>query len=80
MTEHKTEPMLHIHAPRGYYVGQVRAAGYRIWTSVPGGWKTPETAMRAAMRRMKGMKRARVLFCDTSGYYEPNLSMEAHRV
>lgn len=33
---------------------------------------------RAALK-MRGMKRARVLFVDSSGWYEPNVVMEAKR-
>lgn len=71
--------MIHINIPRGYYIGQVRKHGYRLYETVTGHCKTPESAMAKAMLKMKGMKRARVLFIDNSGWYEPHVTMEAFR-
>ena len=70
---------LHICRPRGYYVGQVREAGYRRWTTATGRCKSAESALSKAALKMHDMKRARVLFVDSSGWYEPNVVMEARR-
>ena len=35
--------------------------------------------MSRATAKMQYMKRARVLFVDSSGWYEPNVVMEARR-
>lgn len=70
---------LHICWSRGYYVGQVREAGYRRWTTATGRCKSAESALSKAALKMHDMKRARVLFVDSSGWYEPNIVMEAKR-
>ena len=70
---------LHIHAPPGYYIGQVRASGARRWTTATGQCKTPEAALAKAALKMRGMKRARVIFVDHAGWYEPSVVMEASR-
>ena len=70
---------LHICRSRGYYVGQVREAGYRRWTTATGRCKSAESALSKAALKMHDMKRARVLFVDSSGWYEPNVVMEARR-
>lgn len=70
---------LHICWTRGYYIGQVRMPGCRKWHDVTGRCKTPESALSRAALKMRGMKRARVLFVDSSGWYEPNVVMEAKR-
>lgn len=70
---------LHICRSRGYYVGQVREAGYRRWKNATGKCRTAEAAMSRAALKMHDMKRARVLFVDSSGWYEPNVVMEARR-
>lgn len=70
---------LHICWSRGYYVGQVRYAGCRRWDEVTGRCKSAESALSKAALKMHDMKRARVLFVDSSGWYEPNVVMEAKR-
>lgn len=70
---------LHICRPRGYYLEQVRPAGARRWQNVTGRCKSAEAALARAALRMHQMKRARVLFVDSSGWYEPNIVMEAKR-
>ena len=70
---------LHICWSRGYYVGQVREAGYRRWTTATGRCKSAECALSKAALKMHDMKRARVLFVDSSGWYEPNIVLEAKR-
>lgn len=72
--------LIHIHAPRGDYIGQVRKYGHRRWETVTGKCKSAPAAMRLAMFAMSGdMKRARVLFCTRDGWYEPNIVMELSR-
>lgn len=45
-----------------------------------GGRRSPERAMSRAVAEMKeGHSRARVLFIDNSGWYEPHRVMEASR-
>lgn len=71
--------LVHILRARGYFIGQVRAYGHRRYLTVTGKCKTPEAAMSKATAKMEGYHRARVLFIDTSGWYEPNVAMEAKR-
>lgn len=71
---------LHIHAPPGKYIGQIRRVGCRTWRTVTRDHASAESAMSSTLDYMKyNDKRARVLFCDDSGYYEPNLVMELKR-
>jgi len=74
-----SEIHIHINRPTGYYIGQVRRHGARRWKDVTGKLKTAERAMSLAAARMKGYHRARALFIDTSGYYDPRVVMEAKR-
>lgn len=69
----------HIHWSRGYYIGQVRAFGFQRYRTVTGKCATAESAMSRAALKMEGYHRARVLFIDNSGYYEPNVIMECKR-
>lgn len=72
--------VVHIHAPKGYYLGQVRLYGHRKWETVTGERDTAENAMaQAVMSMTEHHKRARVLFITYDGWYEPNIVMEAHR-
>lgn len=67
--------------PSGSYLAQIRLLGHRKWKTVSEHHASPESAMGAAMDCMtREHKRARVLFIDDSGYYEPNLVMEARRL
>lgn len=69
---------LHVCIPRGYYIGQLRLVGCRRWRTVTGRCKSYQSALSAAARKMRYEdKRARVLFIDTSGWYEPTLIIEA---
>ena len=69
---------VHIHAPKGYYIGQVRPYGARRWLTVTGRCRSDTAAMASAVRQMhSGDKRARVLFC--ADWYEPTLMMECAR-
>ena len=70
---------LHIHRSRGHYIGQVRRTGARNWQDCTGKCRTAELAIARAALRFNGYKRIRVLFCDTSGYYDPNLVFEGRR-
>ena len=71
---------VHIHAPRGYYIGQTRRYGHRLWDTVTGKCKTAEAAMVGAVKKMQSRdKRARVLFITYDGWYEPSIAMECAR-
>lgn len=70
---------VHIHAPGGYYIGQVRLYGHRRWRTVTGRCKTGESAMAKAASQMRGHHRSRVLFITHCGYYEPIQIMECKR-
>lgn len=72
--------LVHISRPRGYYLGQVCARGCRDWWTVTGHCRSAESALAKAVMSMRGERsRARSLFVDTSGYYEPHVAMEARR-
>ena len=69
---------IHIHAPSGYYLGQVRAAYAKRWRTVTGKCKSDTAAMAKAVKAMDFChKRARVIFC--AELYEPNVVMELSR-
>ena len=70
--------LVHIHAPKGHYIGQVRLYGCRKWQTVTGRCTRAELAMADAVKQMSEMhKRARVLFI--ADWYEPNVVMECKR-
>lgn len=79
MINSEAAPRVHIYAPRGHHIGQVRAFGHRRWETVTGKCKTAESAMAGAAQKMRGMHRARVLFIDSSGWHEPTRIMECKR-
>lgn len=70
---------VHVYAPGGYYIGQVRKHGHRRWSTVTGKCRSGELAMSKAGAAMRGMKRARVLFITHCGYHEPLIVMECAR-
>ncbi len=54
--------------------------GHRKWQTVNEQWSNAEMVMSEAVLQMKqDHKRARVLFIDNSGWYEPTIVMEAKR-
>jgi len=68
---------VHIHAPAGEYIGQVRRRGAQRWRTVANS-KTAKRAMVVAIGAMRDDdKRARVLFCTE--WYDPNVVMELSR-
>ena len=70
--------LVHIHAPKGHYIGQVRLYGHRKWETVTEKLSDAEVAMSLAVLAMKqSHKRARVLFI--ADWYEPNVVMECKR-
>jgi hypothetical protein len=70
----------HVHAPAGYYLGQIRGRGCRRWLTVTGQCSTATGAMSRATAKMRDDdKRARVLWITRDGWYEPNLVMECVR-
>lgn len=69
--------ILHIHAPSGYYLGQVKRLWEKRWRTVTLELTEAKTAMAIAVLRMeKEDSRARVIFCTHDGYYDPNVVME----
>lgn len=69
---------VHIHAPSGQYIGQVRRRGHRLWETVGKPATTSEAAMIKAIKGMTADHlRARVLFC--AEWYEPIQVMELKR-
>ena len=67
---------VHIHAPGGVYIAQVRRLNERMWTQVGGNFSVKHRAQGAAAQNMVGeFKRARVLFC--AEWYDPIVVMEA---
>ena len=69
---------VHICRPRGYYIGQLRGIGCRRWRTVTGHCRSDMGALRNAISKAgRDDKRARTLFIDRSGWYEPNLGAEA---
>jgi hypothetical protein len=73
----QVQTYLHINRPRGSYIGQVRRVGCRNWTTITKRRRSAHRALAEAVLKGKGMKRARVLFIDRSGYYDPHVVMEA---
>lgn len=70
--------LIHILRPSGYYIGQVRGLGCRLYRTVTGKCRSTESAMSKAVLKMKkNDKRVRVLFIDDSGWYEAMTKMEA---
>ena len=70
--------MIHIHAPKGHYIGQVRLYGHRKWQTVTRRCTRAELAMADAVKHMSERhQRARVLFI--AEWYEPNVVMECKR-
>lgn len=71
---------VHVNIPRGHYIGQTRGYGRRRWITVTRRHKNPEKAMAAAVVKMRPDDyRARAIFVDNSGWYEPNIVMECRR-
>jgi hypothetical protein len=70
---------IHIFAPRGHYIGQVRKAGHKLWETATAEFESAEDALFVLATKMAGMKRGSILIVDDSGYYEPNLVMEISR-
>ena len=69
-----------IHAPAHHFIGQVRGYGYRNWQTTTVKCNSAELAMSHAVLAMTTYHhRARVLIITESGYYEPNIVMEANR-
>jgi hypothetical protein len=71
---------VHIYAPPGHYIGQVRAEGCRTWETVTMDYATLEDALIKASKFFTEKKRIRVLFIDDSGYHEPTLMFEGKRL
>ncbi len=72
--------MIHLHAPKVFYLGQVRPIRGRIWETVTGKCQSAESAMSKAVLSMRETdQNARVLMLDYEGYYPPRVVMEAKR-
>ena len=73
---------VHILRTRGYYLGQVRGRGCRIWRNVARSGDLRRAGATAVRRMASDDKRARVLFVPegiTGAYYEPSIVMEISR-
>ena len=72
---------VHICAPDGRYIGQVRWRGCRRWLTVTTRRRTPETALRAAATTFsRGAHRLRVLWVGTDPcYYDPRVVIDVVR-
>lgn len=70
---------VHINRPHGHYLGQVRILGHQKWKTVTGKCRSAKHALAAAVLKSNPQihKRARVLFIDNSGWYDPHIVMEA---
>ena len=67
---------LHIHAPKGKYIGQVRR-----WVTVYKSSTSPSTCLsRAALFLGSEYLFARVLFVTDCGYYDPIVVMEGRKL
>lgn len=70
--------IVHIHQPKGYYIGQIRGYGCRRWKTVTGYCKSSKAAMIGAVHALRpNDHRARVLFC--ADWYEPVIVMECNK-
>lgn len=70
---------VHVNIPRGHYLGQIRLAGHRNWETVCKSRIAERAMARAVLKMGRNHKRARVLFVDTGGWYEPTQVMECSR-
>ena len=71
---------LHIHAPKGFYLGQIRRRYARKFQTVTRELTEANTALAIAVLRWdKSHSEARVIFCTHDGYYQPHVVMEAKR-
>ena len=69
--------LVHIYAPNGHYIGQIRRAGHRLWETVSN-CENEQTAIICAVAAMtEHYKRARVLF--VTEWHEPVIIMECNR-
>lgn len=69
---------VHIHAPAGHYLGQIKYRWAKQWTTVTHHLTDPKTAMAIAVLRMeKKHNLARVIFVTDDGWYDPNVVMTA---
>lgn len=71
--------LVHVLVPRGYYLGQTRRYGHRLWNSVTSECETMEAALAEAATKSKDWHRLRVLFIDNSGWYEPTIQFEGKK-
>ena len=68
---------IHIQAPRGEYIAQIRLRGHKLWENV-GKRRNARSAMIADINKMgPDHKRARVLFC--AEWYDPVIVMELNK-
>ncbi len=74
-----TTHALHVTRSNGYYLGQVRRAGFSKWDAVTGKCRTMERALEKAAKHFSGNFKLRVLFIDCSGWYEPAVMFEGKR-
>jgi hypothetical protein len=69
---------IHILQSSGLYIAQVRRMGYQKYETV-GRARTLQNAISKAAKSMNGRHRLRVVFQDSSPYYEPHIVFEGIR-
>lgn len=76
-----TAALVHVFAPGGHYLGQLRRVGCRNWQTITGRCSTRESAIARAARRARGRewKRLRVLFVCDNPYYGPTIVFEGKK-
>jgi hypothetical protein len=65
---------LHIYAPSGYYIGQTREYGHKLYCTVTKKHSTKVSALKELALKLGYSKRGRILFC--AEWYEPNVVLE----
>lgn len=76
-----TDERAHVLRTPGYYVGQWRPIGHRLWSTATGKCRTRGSALASIARRgpVHRNVKLRVLFVptgETGSYYDPNVVME----
>lgn len=69
--------LVHIHQPKGHYIGQVRDYGCRNWQTVTSKHQSMYAAMARTVMMMQRAKHGRVLLI--AEWYEPVVMMECKK-
>jgi hypothetical protein len=64
----------HIYAPTGYYIGQTREYGHKLYRTVTKKYSKKVGALRDLSSKICDSKRGRILFCVD--WYEPTVVLE----